>query len=171
MNKGLEVIEARWLFGVPAERVEVLVHPQSVVHSMVEFVDGTVLAQLGVTDMRLPIQYALSYPERWEAAIPGMDFARGLCLEFEVPDHERFPCLRLGYKALAAGGTLPSVLNAANEEAVAAFLEGRIPFTAIPESILAVMEAHQTRPVRELRDVLAADAWAREQARGVLQVS
>ena len=171
MNKGLEVIEARWLFGVPGERVEVLVHPQSVVHSMVEFVDGTVLAQLGVTDMRLPIQYALSHPERWEAAIPGMDFTRGLCLEFEVPDHERFPCLRLGYKALAAGGTLPSVLNAANEEAVAAFLDGRIPFTAIPESILAVMEAHQTRPVRELRDVLAADAWAREQARGVLQVS
>jgi 1-deoxy-D-xylulose-5-phosphate reductoisomerase len=169
MNKGLEVIEARWLFGVPAERVEVLVHPQSVVHSMVEFVDGTVLAQLGVTDMRLPIQYALSYPERWEAAIPGMDFARGLCLEFEVPDHERFPCLRLGYKALAGGGTLPAVLNAANEEAVAAFLEGRIPFTAIPESIQAVMEAHEIRPVRELRDVLAADGWAREQARGVLQ--
>jgi 1-deoxy-D-xylulose-5-phosphate reductoisomerase len=171
MNKGLEVIEARWLFGVPAERVEVLVHPQSVVHSMVEFVDGTVLAQLGVTDMRLPIQYALSYPERWEAAIPGMDFTRGLCLEFEVPDHERFPCLRLGYKALAAGGTLPSVLNAANEEAVAAFLGGRVPFTAIPESILAVMEAHRTRPVRELGDVLAADAWAREQARDVMRVS
>jgi 1-deoxy-D-xylulose-5-phosphate reductoisomerase len=171
MNKGLEVIEARWLFGVPAERVEVLVHPQSVVHSMVEFVDGTVLAQLGVTDMRLPIQYALSYPERWEAAIPGMDFARGLCLEFEVPDHDRFPCLGLGYKALAAGGTLPSVLNAANEEAVAAFLDERIPFTAIPESILAVMEAHRTRPVRELGDVLEADAWAREQARGVLQAS
>ena len=171
MNKGLEVIEARWLFGVPAERVEVLVHPQSVVHSMVEFVDGTVLAQLGVTDMRLPIQYALSYPERWEAAIPGMDFTRGLCLEFEVPDHDRFPCLRLGYQALAGGGTLPAVLNAANEEAVAAFLDERIAFTAIPESIEAVMEAHQTRPVRDLRDVLAADAWAREQARIVLQAS
>jgi len=171
MNKGLEVIEARWLFGVPADRVEVLVHPQSVVHSMVEFVDGTVLAQLGVTDMRLPIQYALSHPERWEAAIPGMDFTRGLCLEFEVPDHERFPCLRLGYKALAGGGTLPSVLNAANEEAVAAFLDGRIPFTAIPESILEVMEAHRPQPVRDLRDVLAADAWAREQAREVLQLS
>jgi 1-deoxy-D-xylulose-5-phosphate reductoisomerase len=169
MNKGLEVIEARWLFGVPAERVEVLVHPQSIVHSMVEFVDGTVLAQLGVTDMRLPIQYALSHPERWEAAIPGMDFTRGLCLEFEVPDHDRFPCLGLGYKALAAGGTLPAVLNAANEEAVAAFLDERIPFTAIPESILAVMEAHDTRPVRELRDVLAADAWARKQAREILR--
>ena len=103
MNKGLEVIEARWLFGVPAERIEVLIHPQSVVHSMVEFVDGTVLAQLGVTDMRLPIQYALSYPERWEAAIPGMDFTRGLRLEFDVPDHERFPCLGLAYRALAGG--------------------------------------------------------------------
>jgi 1-deoxy-D-xylulose-5-phosphate reductoisomerase len=171
MNKGLEVIEARWLFGVPADRVEVLVHPQSVVHSMVEFVDGTVLAQLGVTDMRLPIQYALSYPERWEAAIPGMDFTRGLRLDFEVPDHDRFPCLGLGYRALAAGGTLPSVLNAANEEAVAAFLDERIPFTAIPESIRAVMDAHRPQPVRELRDVLAADAWAREQARDVLQPS
>jgi 1-deoxy-D-xylulose-5-phosphate reductoisomerase len=169
MNKGLEVIEAHWLFGVPAERVEVLVHPQSVVHSMVEFVDGTVLAQLGVTDMRLPIQYALSYPERWEAAIPGLDFARGLCLEFEVPDHDRFPCLRLGYKALAGGGTLPSVLNAANEEAVAAFLGGRIPFTAIPESIGEVMDAHRTQPIRDLGDVLAADAWAREQARETLR--
>jgi 1-deoxy-D-xylulose-5-phosphate reductoisomerase len=171
MNKGLEVIEARWLFGIPAERVEVLVHPQSVVHSMVEFVDGTVLAQLGVTDMRLPIQYALSYPERWEAAIPGLDFTRGLRLDFEVPDHDRFPCLRLGYKALAGGGTLPSVLNAANEEAVAAFLGERIPFTAIPESILAVMDAHRPQAVGKLGDVLAADAWAREQARGVLQVS
>jgi len=171
MNKGLEVIEARWLFGVPGERVEVLVHPQSVVHSMVEFVDGTVLAQLGVTDMRLPIQYALSYPERWEAAIPGMDFTRGLCLEFEVPDHDRFPCLGLGYRALAAGGTLPSVLNAANEEAVAAFLDERIPFTAIPQSILAVMDAHRPQPVRKLDDVLAADTWAREQARDILQPS
>jgi len=171
MNKGLEVIEARWLFGIPAERVEVLVHPQSVVHSMVEFVDGTVLAQLGVTDMRLPIQYALSYPERWPAAIPGLDFTRGLRLDFEVPDHDRFPCLGLGYRALAAGGTLPSVLNAANEEAVAAFLGERIPFTAIPESILAVMDAHRPQPVQKLGDVLAADAWAREQARHVLQPS
>jgi 1-deoxy-D-xylulose-5-phosphate reductoisomerase len=171
MNKGLEVIEARWLFGVPADRVSVLVHPQSVVHSMVEFVDGTVLAQLGVTDMRLPIQYALSYPERWEAAIPGMDFTRGLSLDFEVPDHDRFPCLGLGYKALAAGGTLPAVLNAANEEAVAAFLGGRIPFTAIPASILEVMESHRPQAVRDLRDVLAADAWARERTRGLLRES
>jgi 1-deoxy-D-xylulose-5-phosphate reductoisomerase len=169
MNKGLEVIEARWLFGITAERVEVLIHPQSVVHSMVEFVDGTVLAQLGVTDMRLPIQYALSYPERWEAAIPGLDFGRGLSLEFDVPDHGRFPCLRLAYQALAAGGTQPAVLNAANEEAVSAFLEGRIPFPAIPEAIAEVMEAHPPAPVARLDDVLAADAWARQQARESLR--
>ena len=169
MNKGLEVIEARWLFGLPADRVEVLIHPQSIVHSMVEFVDGSVLAQLGVTDMRLPIQYALSYPERWEAAIPGMDFTQALRLDFELPDHERFPCLRLGYRALAGCGSLPAVLNAANEEAVAAFLDGRIPFTAIPESILEVMEAHPAGPLSALEDVLAADAWARERSREALR--
>jgi 1-deoxy-D-xylulose-5-phosphate reductoisomerase len=169
MNKGLEVIEARWLFGVSAERVEVLIHPQSVVHSMVEFVDGTVLAQLGVTDMRLPIQYALSYPERWEAAIPGIDFSRGLRLEFEAPDHERFPCLGLAYRALEGGGSLPAVLNAANEEAVAAFLDGRIGFPAIPEAIREVMDDHPPRPVTTLDDVLAADAWARERTRAALK--
>jgi 1-deoxy-D-xylulose-5-phosphate reductoisomerase len=161
MNKGLEVIEARWLFGVPPERVDVLIHPQSVVHSMVEFVDGTVLAQLGVTDMRLPIQYALSYPERWPAAIPGLDFSRALRLDFDVPDRERFPCLGLAYAALRRGGTVPAVLNAANEEAVAAFLDERIPFTAIPETIAAVMEAHPGGALHRLEDVLAADAWAR----------
>jgi 1-deoxy-D-xylulose-5-phosphate reductoisomerase len=169
MNKGLEVIEARWLFGVSAERVEVLIHPQSVVHSMVEFVDGTVLAQLGVTDMRLPIQYALSYPERWEAAIPGIDFNRGLRLEFEAPDHERFPCLGLAYRALEGGGSLPAVLNAANEEAVAAFLDGRIGFPAIPEAIREVMDDHPPRAVATLDDVLAADAWARERTRAALK--
>jgi len=158
MNKGLEVIEARWLFGVSAERIEVLIHPQSVVHSMVEFVDGTVLAQLGVTDMRLPIQYALSYPERWEAAIPGIDFSRGLRLEFEAPDHERFPCLGLAYRALEGGGSLPAVLNAANEEAVAAFLDGRIGFPAIPEAIREVMDDHPPRAVATLDDVLAQAA-------------
>jgi 1-deoxy-D-xylulose-5-phosphate reductoisomerase len=168
MNKGLEVIEARWLFGVPAEKIEVLIHPQSVVHSMVEFVDGTVLAQLGVTDMRMPIQYALSHPERWEAAIPGMDFTKALRLEFDQPDRERFPSLGLAYKALAGGGSLPAVLNAANEEAVGAFLEGRVPFPAIAACVSAVMDSHPCRPVRELGDVLAADAWAREQAREVL---
>jgi 1-deoxy-D-xylulose-5-phosphate reductoisomerase len=169
MNKGLEVIEARWLFGVPASRIEVLVHPQSVVHSMVEFVDGTVLAQLGVTDMRLPIQYALSHPARWEAAIPGMDFTRPLHLDFELPDRARFPCLDLAYRALAAGGSAPAVLNAANEEAVAAFLEGRVAFTAIPESIMEVLEGRPDSPLTRLEDVLAADAWARERSREALR--
>jgi 1-deoxy-D-xylulose-5-phosphate reductoisomerase len=168
MNKGLEVIEARWLFGVPPERIDVLIHPQSVVHSMVEFVDGTVLAQLGVTDMRLPIQYALSYPERWPAAIPGMDLSGALRLDFEQPDRARFPCLGLAYEALRRGGSVPAVLNAANEEAVAAFLDERIPFTAIPETIAAVMETHAGGPLHELRDVLAADAWARQATAGVL---
>jgi 1-deoxy-D-xylulose-5-phosphate reductoisomerase len=169
MNKGLEVIEARWLFGLPASRIEVLVHPQSVVHSMVEFVDGTVLAQLGVTDMRLPIQYALSHPERWEAAIPGMDFSRPLHLDFDQPDRGRFPCLDLAYRALEAGGSAPAVLNAANEEAVAAFLDGRVPFTAIPESIMEVLEGRPSTPVARLEDVLAADAWARERSRDALR--
>ena len=169
MNKGLEVIEARWLFGVPGERVEVLIHPQSLIHSMVEFVDGTVLAQLGVTDMRLPIQYALSHPERWPAAIPGMDFTRALRLDFDVPDHERFPCVSLAYRALAVGRSLPAVLNAANEEAVATFLDGRIPFPAIPETILEVMEAHRPTALSGLEDVLEADRWARSRARGILE--
>jgi 1-deoxy-D-xylulose-5-phosphate reductoisomerase len=168
MNKGLEVIEARWLFGIPAEQVDVLIHPQSVIHSMVEFVDGTVLAQLGVTDMRLPIQYALSYPERWSAAIPGMDFSRPMRLEFELPDHERFPCLRLAYRALQRGGSATAVLNAANEEAVAAFLDGRIPFTAIAESVREVLDDHLPSTLNRLEDVLEADAWARERSREAL---
>jgi 1-deoxy-D-xylulose-5-phosphate reductoisomerase len=169
MNKGLEVIEARWLFGVEAERIEVLIHPQSVVHSMVEFVDGTVLAQLGVTDMRLPIQYALTYPEVWEAAIPGLDLARAFRLDFEVPDQERFACLGLAYRALREGGTSPAVLNAANEEAVAAFLDDKIPFTAIPETIGEVMDAAPPGRLRDLDDVLDADRAARERARQALQ--
>ena len=169
MNKGLEVIEAHWLFGIAAPRVEVLIHPQSIVHSMVEFVDGTVLAQLGVTDMRLPIQYALSYPERWAAAIPGMDFSRGMRLEFELPDHERFPCLGLAYRALEKGGSATAVLNAANEEAVAAFLDGRIPFNAIPESVHEVLDDHTSAAVSRLEEVLEADAWARERSREALR--
>jgi 1-deoxy-D-xylulose-5-phosphate reductoisomerase len=169
MNKGLEVIEARWLFGVPPDRIDVLIHPQSVVHSMVEFVDGTVLAQLGVTDMRLPIQYALSYPERWPAAIPGMDFSRALRLDFDLPDRESFPCLGLAYDALRRGGSVPAVLNAANEEAVAAFLDERIPFTAIPDTISAVMDACPGGALFALEDVLTADAWARTAATEILQ--
>ena len=168
MNKGLEVIEARWLFGVEAAQVEVLIHPQSVVHSMVELVDGTVLAQLGVTDMRMPIQYALSYPEKWPAAIPGMDFTKPIGLDFAPPDRERFPCLALAYRALAAGGTAPAALNAANEEAVAAFLDGRAPFLAIPESIQEVLETEPKTPASTLEDVLEADRRARERARQAL---
>jgi len=168
MNKGLEVIEARWLFGIPAERIEVIIHPQSIIHSMVEFVDGTVLAQVSVTDMRVPIQYALSHPERWGAAIPGMDFSRALRLELEPPDHERFPCLGLAYRALEAGGTAPATLNAANEVAVAAFLDGKIPFTAIADTIQGVLEAEPAPLGRSLEDVIDADRRARERAREVL---
>ncbi|MCU0241729.1 MAG: 1-deoxy-D-xylulose-5-phosphate reductoisomerase [Vicinamibacteria bacterium] len=165
MNKGLEVIEARWLFGVSAEAIHVLIHPQSVIHSMVEFIDGTVLAQLGVTDMRLPIQYALSYPEHWPAAIPGLDFMKVSRLDFDAPDHTRFPCLGLAYEALRGGGTLPAVLNAANEEAVAAFLEKRLSFQGIAAAIAETMAAHTPQGVARLDDVLAADAWARQTLR------
>jgi len=169
MNKGLEVIEAHWLFGLPPAQIEVLVHPQSIVHSMVEFVDGSVLAQLAVTDMRLPIQYALSHPERWDGGLPALDFTRPLQLDFAPPDHARFPCLGLAYRALRAGGSMPAVLNAANEEAVAAFLDGRIPFPAIPECIQEVMEAQRAEPIARLDDVLAADASARARARESLR--
>jgi 1-deoxy-D-xylulose-5-phosphate reductoisomerase len=168
MNKGLEVIEARWLFDVPAEKIDVLIHPQSVVHSMVELVDGTLLAQLGVTDMRVPIQYALSYPDKWPSPIPGMDFTKSIALEFAPPDRERFACLGLAYRALEAGGTAPAALNAANEEAVAAFLDGRAPFIAIPETIQEVLETEPRAPAATLEDVLEADARARQRARQAL---
>jgi 1-deoxy-D-xylulose-5-phosphate reductoisomerase len=168
MNKGLEVIEAHWLFGMPAAKVDVLVHPQSVVHSMVELVDGTVLAQLGVTDMRMPIQYALTYPEKWEAAIPGMDFSKAMRLDFAPPDRSTFPCLSLAYRALEKGGTAPAALNAANEEAVAAFLDGKAPFPAIPDSIREVLEAEPETGAGTLEDVLEADRRARERARRAL---
>jgi 1-deoxy-D-xylulose-5-phosphate reductoisomerase len=168
MNKGLEVIEARWLFGIPAGRIEIVIHPQSIIHSMVEFVDGTVLAQVSVTDMRVPIQYALSYPERWPGAIPGMDFSQAMRLELGPPDRERFPCLGLAYSALEAGGTAPATLNAANEVAVAAFLDEKAPFGAIPETIQEVLEAEPPSAIRSLVDVLDADRRARERARLVL---
>ncbi len=168
MNKGLEVIEARWLFGVEADRIDVVVHPQSVVHSMVEFVDGSILAQLGVTDMQLPIQYACSYPERWAAPVPPLDLARAGRLEFEEPDHTRFPCLGLAYRALRAGGSLPCVLNAANEVAVEAFLQGGLHFPGIAAVIAATMDAHTPAPVDSLSGVRAVDAWARRHAAGLL---
>jgi 1-deoxy-D-xylulose-5-phosphate reductoisomerase len=161
MNKGLEVIEAHWLFGVKPDRIDVVIHPQSVVHSMVELVDGSILAQLGVTDMRLPIQYAFSYPERWASPLPPLDLARCGRLDFHLPDHDSFPGLRLAYRALEAGGGLPVVLNAANEVAVEAFLAGRLGFTAIPLLIERAMDAYQPGPVTSLGDVRRVDGWAR----------
>jgi 1-deoxy-D-xylulose-5-phosphate reductoisomerase len=165
MNKGLEVIEARWLFDVQADRIGVLVHPQSIVHSMVEFIDGSVIAQLGVTDMRLPIQYAFSYPERWAAPLPPLDLARAGRLDFEEPDIQGFPCLGLAFRALRGPEGLSIVLNAANEIAVAAFLEQRLPFTGISEVIRRAMDAYEAEPrtpqVAGLADVRTIDGWAR----------
>ena len=164
MNKGLEVIEARWLFGIEPARIAVLVHPQSIVHSMVEFVDGSFVAQLGVTDMRLPIQYALSYPDRWPAAVPPLDLATAAPLTFEPADTSRFPCLRLAFEALGGDAGLPVALNAANEVAVASFLEGHLPFTAIPRVIAAAMEHHASAGPSEVctvGDVRAIDGRAR----------
>jgi len=165
MNKGLEVIEARWLCDVHADQIAVVIHPQSIVHSMVELSDGSVIAQLGVTDMRLPIQYACSYPERWEAALPSLDLTRAGKLEFHSPDTGRFPCLALAYRALREGGTLPVVLNAANEVAVEVFLEGRLAFPAIPRLIEMTMNAHASQRVSTLAVVRAVDEWAHHQAR------
>ena len=164
MNKGLEVIEAHWLFGVRADQIAVVVHPQSVVHSMVELTDGSVIAQLGVTDMRLPIQYAFSYPERWTAQMPPLDLVRAGRLDFDVPDMKAFPCLGLAYRALEAERSLPVVLNAANEMAVARFLDGRISFPAIARVIEQTMGAHRPAEVTTLAGVRAVDAWAREHA-------
>ncbi len=164
MNKGLEVIEAHWLFGVPASAIDVVVHPQSVVHSLVEFTDGSMLAQLGTTDMRLPIQYAFSYPERWATPVPHLDLARAGTLEFQPPAWDEFPCLRLAFRALEAERSLPIVLNAANEVAVAAFLEGRLRFPAISDVIGAAMDAHTPSPVDTLAAVRAVDTWARAHA-------
>ena len=163
MNKGLEVIEAHWLFGVRANQIDVVIHPQSIVHSMVELVDGSLIAQLGVTDMRLPIQYAFSYPERWPAT--SFDIVRAGRLDFEAPDTEAFPCLRLAYRALEGERSLPVVLNAANEIAVAQFLEGRIGFTAIPQVIEGTMNAHRPAEVATLAAVREVDSWARQYAR------
>ena len=170
MNKGLEVIEAHWLFGVSAAEIDVLIHPQSIVHSMVELRDGSVIAQLSVTDMRLPIQYAFSYPERWNGALPALDFVNLGPLEFFPPDRERFPCLDLAYQALQRGGAWPIVLNAANEVAVEAFLARRLPFTGIAPTIERALAAadRETSPPRSLADVRAADAWARRFSRETL---
>ena len=164
MNKGLEVIEAKWLFGVPENQIRVVVHPQSIVHSMVAFRDGSVMAQLGLPDMKGAIAYALSYPERLPIQQPAPDFAALGELTFEEPDTARFPCLNLAFAACAVGGTMPAVLNAANEVAVEAFLMGKIPFTAIPEVIESTLGRHDRVDRPALSDLLNADGWARGMA-------
>ena len=164
MNKGLEVIEAGWLFGFQPDRISVVVHPQSIVHSMVEMVDGSVIAQLGITDMRLMIQYALTYPDRLPTELPALGLEKLARLEFLTPDFERFPCLGLAYEAMRAGGTLPAAMSAANEVAVAAFLDRRIRFMDIPRIISETMEAHDTAPADSIETVIEADRWARAHA-------
>ena len=164
MNKGLEVIEAHWLFAMPAEKIGVVVHPQSIIHSMVEYIDGCVMAQLGAPDMRAPIAYALSWPERCESGIQKLNLAKIGTLTFEEPDMERFPALHLAFEALKAGRTCPAVLNAANEIAVAAFLDKKIRFTEIAETVDKTMQAHEAYTPVELDDYLRADRWARDTA-------
>lgn len=164
MNKGLEVIEAANLFGFSADQVDVLIHPEAVVHALVEFVDGSQLAQLGVTDMRLPIQYALSYPGRIENSIPRLDLAGVGRFHFFAPDTGKFPCLQFGFEAKRAGGTMPAVLNAANEIAVNRFLDNKISFMSIPKTIERVMSGHRVKQNPTLEDILEADGWAREEA-------
>ena len=170
MNKGLEVIEAHWLFGAPAQMIEVVVHPQSVIHSMVEYADGSVIAQLGNPDMRTPIAHAMAWPERIEAGVKPLDLFAIARLEFERPDLERFPCLRLAFEALQAGGAAPAVLNAANEEAVAAFLARRIGFLDIPAVIGETLERSGALAVDSVEAVFAADAAAREWARDQIRL-
>jgi 1-deoxy-D-xylulose-5-phosphate reductoisomerase len=162
VNKGLEVIEAQWLFGLPVDRVDVIVHPQSVVHSLVEYVDGSVLAQLGVPDMRLPIQYALTYPDRCACPAARLALEELSALTFEVVDRRKFPCLDLAYEAARGGGSWPAVLNAANEVAVQWFLDRRIGFDEIPTIIRKALDAHPRRPVQSVEDVLEVDRQVRE---------
>jgi len=169
MNKGLEIIEARWLFDVDPGRIKVIIHPQGLVHAMVELVDGTVLMHAGSPDMKAPIAYALSYPERAEEVIEPLNLASAPSLTFEEPDLEKFPCLGLARRALRMGGTAPAVLNAADEVAVKAFLDGEIPFMAIPEVIERVLEGHETFPVDSPEDALAADEAARKAACGIVE--
>ena len=168
MNKGLEVIEAHWLFDIPIEKIVVLIHPQSVVHSMVEYIDGSIVAQMGITDMKIPISYALSFPERLHLDLPPLDLSKSEALTFSPPDSERFPCLKLAYQSIEIGETMPAVLNAGNEVAVNAFMDGTIRFTEIPLLIQQVMESHEVKPVHTVEDILRADQWAREKTRALL---
>ncbi len=162
MNKGLEVIEAKWLFDIDIDKIEVIVHPQSIIHSMVEYIDGSIIAHMGIPDMRIPIQYALTYPKRKENQLKKLDFVTLRELTFELPDTESFPCLELAYKAINTGGTMPSVLNASNEVAVEMFLNNKINFLEIPEIIHDTMSHHTSVKNPTLDDILESDKWARE---------
>jgi len=168
MNKGLEVIEARWLFGFGPDEISIVVHPESIVHSMIELIDGSVIGQMGVTDMRHAIQYALTYPVRCKSILPPLDLTRLATLHFEPPDLERFPCISLAYRALRAGGTLPAAMNAANEEAVHAFIDERIGFSDIPHVIDSVMKSHKQADAATLEGILQADGDGRSAARAVI---
>jgi 1-deoxy-D-xylulose-5-phosphate reductoisomerase len=170
MNKGLELLEAMFLFNVPCEKVKILIHPEAIIHSMVEFIDGVVMAQLSATDMRIPIQYALSYPERLSSnSFPAVDFYKLKELHFEEPDFKRFPCLGLAYRAARALGTMPAVLNAANEACVEGFLNKRLRFISIPEVIERVMDRHSNKKHPDLCEIQDADSWARREALKVIE--
>jgi 1-deoxy-D-xylulose-5-phosphate reductoisomerase len=168
MNKGLEVIEAHWLFGMAPEQIKVLVHPQSIVHSLVEYRDGSVVAQLGMPDMKGPIAYALSYPERLPDVSPSLDLASIATLTFQEPDRDLFPCLGYAYDALKAGGSMPAVLSAANEVAVRYFLEEKIGFLDVPRVLKLAMEAHAPVSFKTVDEVLKADLWARREAEKII---
>jgi 1-deoxy-D-xylulose-5-phosphate reductoisomerase len=168
MNKGLEVIEARWLFDIPESQIEVMIHRESIIHSLVEYADRSMIAQLGLPDMRTPISYAMRYPGRMPLELPSLDLTEIGTLTFCKPDHDRFPCLGLGYESLRIGGTMPAAMNAANEIAVEAFLNGGIRFTDIAEIIRSTMDLHTTKDIETLEDALEADRWAREKAESLV---
>ncbi len=168
MNKGLEVVEARWLFDIPESRIDVMIHRESIIHSLVEYEDRSMIAQLGLPDMRTPISYAMRYPERMALDLPSLDLTEVGKLTFCKPDHDRFPCLSLGYESLRVGGTMPATMNAANEVAVEAFLNGGIRFVDISEIIRGTMETHQPREIETLDDALETDRWAREKAESLV---
>lgn len=163
MNKALEIIEARWLFGIEAEKISVVIHPQSIVHSMVEYVDGSIMAQMSPPDMRLPIQYALNYPDRAPGVAKRLDWSEAFQLEFEPPDLDQFPALKLGYECAEKGGSSGAVLNAANEAAVGAFLESELHFTEIVSACRSILEAHNFEPNPTLSQLVKLDRWAREE--------
>ncbi len=169
MNKGLEIIEARWLFGISVERIDVLIHPEAIIHSMVEFVDGSIIAQLSTTDMRLPILYALSYPKRLASTLPPVDFLSLKALTFLPPNMKKFPCLKISYEVARQDGSYPVVLNAANEEAVWAFLDRKIKFNRIPKIIERILSLHKGKLNPTLDEILEIDAWAREEAQRLIR--